>query len=886
MSVRREIQEEYLAKDLSPQRCCSLINGRSVSNDPHDILDALIHEYQHLRLLQILSFSEDTSVQLLSSPCFSKVYEFLPPLQGCPILEGKDLPQMRLMWPTTLKSNSTDPFDELRARDRLVFCQVFLDINSPEAKPTLEVILDMCLENLPFAFQLSLLGDMKNLTLRHIIYAYWAIVAAYDTLKGSEFLLRGMEIGFEAAYGETKPRLLWRNLPHVNQEGIDFEQIEKTKMYCMTYNIKKTMISVNGHVIRTAHAFRELKSLLIEQGIRIKTWAQSKAVTNSLNFMKRLPRYGIPLEEIDAPLKIGIEHQATIDGMAIVDIQKVLAYLMKRHFAYPDEPGDNRIPVFFIDCDEQRRFSGFEGPAMEVRYLMSAMIPIEVRQVLRTPGTKTMVGPLLFNHTLSICELTYVLHYVRLGFCDSLAAKYYPKQSIAFASLTSMQMMYILLWRSSLHLRGVTRSMSQSISSQAWLKINGSRLLEWVVIIDPFSEEYRMVAEMLVQVAELKVARVSFLPVVPLTEFDFGRHLHSKFVPVILQDSALVSAPVSVEVPPGWVTRPEKNIIWCTAVTHVGFAPGSTMVQIGGQTRRPLDNGYFLIIMPIGAHQTKGVIEPFCEFDSMVVRFHHFTPTYAPFVIQYDRRFHILSYIEDPTAQDGELIMSQTLRSHITCEFKQWLFSGLKFSRSYPPNTEILPRFWPQFLPPINCQAFCKAAKLALVDILIPLEVPDILFVDPKMLIRRDVSAFRHLELTRAVCAAPLISSSKKKLHYWNRPEFVCARLGRPAHSTALLWIDMERWRNAGASDKYRRLWTITRMIPETVREIDNDLFNLMQLDVQVATLPENTAFCTENSEPHLAASAFSIVMCSRDSAEIHASECEAALRNAQINVE
>jgi hypothetical protein len=39
-----------------------------------------------------------------------------------------------------------------------------------------------------------------------------------------------------------------------------------------------------------------------------------------------------------------------------------------------------------------------------------------------------------------------------------------------------------------------------------------------------------------------------------------------------------------------------------------------------------------------------------------------------------------------------------------------------------------------------------------------------------------------------------------------------------------------------------------------------------MQMDVQVITLPENTAFCSRNSARDKANSAFSLMMCDTDS--------------------
>jgi hypothetical protein len=149
-----------------------------------------------------------------------------------------------------------------------------------------------------------------------------------------------------------------------------------------------------------------------------------------------------------------------------------------------------------------------------------------------------------------------------------------------------------------------------------------------------------------------------------------------------------------------------------------------------------------------------------------------------------------------------------------------------------------------------------------------PLEVSHVLFLDQAAILRGDVAIFQRLDLEDAVCAAPIITSSKQKTHYWNIHEFLVARFKRPFHTTALVWIDLERWRDARASDIYRRLYRSTILYHNAVGQIDDDLFNQMQLDVQVITLPESTAFCSRYSSPEVSATAFSLLMCDYDSPE------------------
>jgi hypothetical protein len=114
-----------------------------------------------------------------------------------------------------------------------------------------------------------------------------------------------------------------------------------------------------------------------------------------------------------------------------------------------------------------------------------------------------------------------------------------------------------------------------------------------------------------------------------------------------------------------------------------------------------------------------------------------------------------------------------------------------------------------------------------------------------------------------------------KKRYYWNIHEFRVARFNRPFHTTAIVYFAMDKWRDARASDLYRNLYANTVSLKLPVGQIDDDLFNTMQLDVQMITLPENVAFCSRYSEKEVAATAFSMIMCDHDSAEFLGKEYE-----------
>jgi hypothetical protein len=306
------------------------------------------------------------------------------------------------------------------------------------------------------------------------------------------------------------------------------------------------------------------------------------------------------------------------------------------------------------------------------------------------------------------------------------------------------------------------------------------------------------------------------------------------------------------------------------------MAPGARQVRIGTQARRPLDNGFFFTYLPVGRHSAQGLVESSVLVDRLLPGLRWVRPSTEKVVVIPDSRLHVLSFIINPESENYTRMMLYTLQANVTCDFKLWLINGFRTGLPRSVDTEIIPAFWPTFLPPPpDGIQLCKAGRFALLDLFMPVDVTHVLFLDQSAFLRGDGAIFQRFDLEDGVCAAPLISSSQDKSHYWNIHEFQVARFKRPFHSTSLVWIDMKRWREAKASDVYRNLYSAAIRYRQVLVQIDDDLFNLMQLDVQVITLPEQTAFCPRHNDRNLAGTAFAHMICDQESTEVLGKEYE-----------
>jgi hypothetical protein len=656
-------------------------------------------------------------------------------------------------------------------------------------------------------------------------------------------------------------------LPELYERGRTNELVNSFQAYIEKYNITNFTASVNGQVIREYPVFRALRSAILAQGNRFLACARQGEITNATDFGRFVKENGLLVESLVPPLKIDIGNRFSIDQLLFSTVQETVELFAQSQSgrAFTNPKKKYQIPVLYFDPGEDWQIDP-TGVPCEIRVAKNGTITNQaVRELLRLARTKTMVGPLLFDHHLTHTELDYALRWVEAAFVDGAAA-----------TLNSSQLNFVLMWRSSQGLQGVQRGIQMDLPSAATIRVPGDTSLEWSICDDIFNERFRMTVEMAVHVAELGIAEVSVLPVVPVGQVLFPAHFHSGFVPVITVDGISEDHPSAViATPPGWVreAKPhEAHSMVITAVTQIGVAPGVRVVAIGGQAKAPLDNGYFVFTKPIGSFSAQGVREKTVFVFSLLPKIHFFTP--ANESVNYttdENRLHVLSFATKAGLENQTKTMMYTLMANVSIPVKLWLLDGLRSGVPDQFDTEILPRFWPSFLPVLSDTVqYYKAARLALLDLLLPLDVSHVLLVDPTAVFRGDAAVFKRLDLENAVCAAPLISSSKKKTLYWNVHEFVTARFKRPFHSTTLVWIDLRRWRERNAGDIFRTLYTRTINSRDFVGQIDDDIFNLLQLDIQVITLPEETTFCSSrNGDRSKAANAFAIMTCDPETEDL-----------------
>lgn len=903
--VNSAIVDEFLRLKLhkTPISHISLINGRSVSNDPHDILDALLNEYQTIKILKELGIDigEDPVNSLLIEKILSgrpehEVYEYIPPLEKVPILERHEAATSRAKWGPKLNINETNPLIFLRNSRPMVKTQIFINIHSKESAPILDRILEETVTEYPYGYEVVLIGDLTNETEKRIAFSFLTCLMNIGTRSSIEYLLDAILHGYEKAYKKTRPVFPWKELLDEPANSTIYKFVKKQHDYAAKYGIKDFAIIVNGQIIRDKPSFTEMKYHILNQGKRFLDSAQRGLFSENTNIDEFLMGNGIPVNTVEKTLSIEMNNRISIDNLPINTILEIIKFMGNKltHKSYFKSSNNNKktyIPVYYLSCKPPSTESlSFDSPPFAIYHSAKKKnFPDSVLKIIR--DAKTVVGPLIFDRALTASELRYALYYVKLSFMEQLND----------IKLTPEQILFVLFWRSSLGLRGIDRKKTPSFSSMAIIHKKSNSPITWYSIMDPFSSEYRMTIEMINHVSELNIASIFHIPSVPLDgSFNIPTE---RFVPVIFSDGIQKddiedNVMTTLETPNNWAVVKKGNNHVVEHIATYCFAFGAEKIGLNEQVKFPLkNNGYFITLLPVGEFNIIGTNEDKYYVDSLLPRPKFFTTKKNLNQKEIDKLesmskrkndyLNIFSYSSSYGQENFTKMMLYSMIQNTTKKIKLWCISGFTNGNPKGIKTEVLSQFWPHFLPrPKDSLAFCRAAKFALPDLIFPGEIEYALIVDQEIIFRGDISIFEKINLDEynSSLALPLISSdSKTKSYYWNQRQNVIERFKRPFHTSAISWLNMRLWRLNNGGDLYRDLYYKISSNEYPCPEIDNSIINILQLKVQIASLPSETIYCSSYSKKEYAHKTFAILQTYNDIPGILGDEYQEII-NAAVN--
>ncbi|KAM4046531.1 UDP-glucose:glycoprotein glucosyltransferase 2 [Anomaloglossus baeobatrachus] len=203
-------------------------------------------------------------------------------------------------------------------------------------------------------------------------------------------------------------------------------------------------------------------------------------------------------------------------------------------------------------------------------------------------------------------------------------------------------------------------------------------------------------------------------------------------------------------------------------------------------------------------------------------------------------------------------IMMISVLRHTKTPVKFW------FLKNYlsPRFTEIIPDMaheygfqyelvqykWPRWLhQQTEKQRIIWGYKILFLDVLFPLAVDKIIFVDADQIVRTDLKQLRDYDLGGAPYGYTPFCDSRKEMdgyRFW-KSGYWASHLGhRKYHISALFVVDLKKFRKIAAGDRLRGQYQALSQDPNSLSNLDQDLPNNMIHQVAIKSLPQEWLWC------------------------------------------
>ncbi|GAA5989455.1 hypothetical protein JCM10908_000480 [Rhodotorula pacifica] len=172
-------------------------------------------------------------------------------------------------------------------------------------------------------------------------------------------------------------------------------------------------------------------------------------------------------------------------------------------------------------------------------------------------------------------------------------------------------------------------------------------------------------------------------------------------------------------------------------------------------------------------------------------------------------------------------------------------------AREYGFDYELVTYKWPHWLRgQKEKQRTIWGYKILFLDVLFPLELDRVIFVDSDQIVRADLKELVDLDLKGAPYAyAPMGGYNGEKpemegFRFWKTGYWAKHLQGRPYHISALYVVDLDRFRQIAAGDLLRQQYQALSADPGSLSNLDQDLPNNMTPNLPIYTLPKEWLWC------------------------------------------
>ncbi|KAL5343439.1 UDP-glucose:glycoprotein glucosyltransferase-domain-containing protein [Aspergillus crustosus] len=137
--------------------------------------------------------------------------------------------------------------------------------------------------------------------------------------------------------------------------------------------------------------------------------------------------------------------------------------------------------------------------------------------------------------------------------------------------------------------------------------------------------------------------------------------------------------------------------------------------------------------------------------------------------------------------------------------------------------------------------------KILFLDVLFPLSLDKVIFVDADQIVRTDMHDLVSLDLEGAPYGFTPMCDSREEMEgfrFWKQGYWANFLRGLPYHISALYVVDLNRFRALAAGDRLRGQYQMLSADKNSLSNLDQDLPNHMQHHIPIKSLPQEWLWC------------------------------------------
>ncbi|KAK7246869.1 hypothetical protein RIF29_41739 [Crotalaria pallida] len=171
-----------------------------------------------------------------------------------------------------------------------------------------------------------------------------------------------------------------------------------------------------------------------------------------------------------------------------------------------------------------------------------------------------------------------------------------------------------------------------------------------------------------------------------------------------------------------------------------------------------------------------------------------------------------------------------------------------RMAQEYGFEYELITYKWPTWLhKQKEKQRIIWAYKILFLDVIFPLSLEKVIFVDADQIVRADMGELYDMDLKgKPLAYTPFCDNNKEMdgYRFWRQGFWKDHLRGRPYHISALYVVDLKKFRETAAGDNLRVFYETLSKDPNSLSNLDQDLPNYAQHTVPIFSLPQEWLWC------------------------------------------